>query len=351
MPPLDIGWSDDSRYLIYSRQSADFSKNQARQNGSELVSADVQTKQMKVLAPAIAWRNREPATARSLDGKRLAVPVQNKGRAAILLTNPDGAKQVMLKNEGAYIVDLLWSPNSQYIVYVAGVDGEEIPGIIGSPDYVDADLKHPPTAIPPKPGQPLSRLVIARADGSGEKAFTFQHIHILKWEPDKNLLLYLAGSADDNRVMALNPITGTSVALTDALPERIYHNTYYNAWGRWTFDTDAQRRFVVFTMSIDWAGIEGAGGGTNEGGVYLTAWDGSVRRQLNRNIRQAKIAMWSPDGRQMAFSGRDLSFIPTLEFYSYDGQRIWTIRKLPDADSLVELNWMSLVWIPCPPVR
>jgi hypothetical protein len=119
----------------------------------------------------------------------------------VLLTNADGSHQVLLKHEAADfktsrgipsspITDLHWSADGRYIAYVAGQDTYSI------------------ESSEPSASTETPRLVWAKADGSSEKALTYQNINILNWDAAKHLLIFTAGNGDVNYLMALNPVSG-----------------------------------------------------------------------------------------------------------------------------------------------
>lgn len=343
----DIGWSADSEVYVFSRPRGKFADQAAFQGRAptELVAAEPKTKTLHILASDIGLAIGRTPTVRTSNSSRLAVAIKQGGQSAVLLTNPDGSGQAILKTTGPSIRDLSWIADGQQVAYIAGDDRFSL---VATPQ--------------PNPVNPLlSHLVWANADGTHEKSLAFTHLHILSWQPEKKVLIYFAGDADNNKVFALDPKNGVSVALTPALSNRLFEGTlisslpegaYGIAVGNWQFFSDPQQRRVVLTSSVHFSGMEGESTSERRGGAtaYLSAWDGSALSTLKGASRYLGPIVWSPDGLMFAYTGEDSPGKEMIEVYSFEGQLLWEIANdRPANTDLVSMHMIieSPIWIPC----
>ena len=206
----------------------------------------------------------------------------------IHVISPDGTGKTNLTNLPAVYADLAWSPDGTKIAFASNRDLLLVPGLRQGPG-TQSPGSRPLPLRGPKP-----ELHIMNADGTGKTRLTFDEAFdgSPTWSPDGTRLAFQSDRDGDHEIYVIN-VDGTGLTqLTD--------NDRVDALPAWSPDGrhiafESNRVDAAFApfLNLDYD-------------IYIMNSDGAEQTNLNNSPEINFTApSWSPDGRYLAFDGRD----------------------------------------------
>jgi Tol biopolymer transport system component len=197
----------------------------------------------------------------------------------IYVMNSNGTGQTNLTRTKAGVGGGMWSPNRKKIAFSARSAGE----------------------------RSLDIYVIS-ADGTGETNLTRTKASsegTLSWSPDGKKITYLRGSDPSgeiyNDIYVMNSDGTRQTRLTKATDTKFFEAGFESpAWS-----PDGEKIAFMRTTRVDSVKSfpSSASPATGPSGLYVMKPDGTDLRKVSKGMSYAQSPLWSPDGKQIAFSG------------------------------------------------
>ena len=263
-------------------------------------------------------------------GAKIAFLTTGERGTDIYVINTDGTGRTNLTGYPASYLGLAWSPDGAKIAFATDRD---IHGSVSSqvPETQSEDKKLPqPKAIE-------SDIYVMNADGTGQTRLTFDQAvdGSPTWSPDGSRIAFQSDRDGNHEIYVVSVDGADLIRLTD--------NTQADVLPAWSPDG----RYIAFAAFTDTEFQSEFDGSWD---IYLMSPDGAERLNLTDTYGlDFTRPYWSPDGRYLAFEGRDANIMKTgnNEIYAMrmEGEYEYvalTENKTGDADLYVG----PVVWSP-----
>ena len=197
----------------------------------------------------------------------------------INVMNSDGTGQTNLTRTKAGVGGGVWSPNGKKIAFSARSTGER---------YLD--------------------IYVINASGTGETNLTRTKASsegAPSWSPDSKRITYLRGSDPSgeiyNDINVMNSDGSSQTRLIKATDTKNFEVGFESpAWS-----PDGEKIAFMRTTRVDFVNSppSSAVPATGPSGLYLMKPDGTGLRKLSKEMAYAQSPLWSPEGKEIAFSG------------------------------------------------
>jgi Tol biopolymer transport system component len=198
----------------------------------------------------------------------------------IYVMNSDGTGQTNLTRTKAGVRGCVWSPNGKKIAFVAARSA----------------------------GERSLDIFVTNADGTGETNLTRTKASTEaapSWSPDSKKITYLRGSDPSGELFTDIYVTksnGTSQTRLIKARDTKYLEAGFES-PEWSPDGE-KIAFIRTTRVVpDESAPSSAAPATGPSGLYTMNPDGTALRKLSKEMSYAQSPLWSPDGKQLAFSG------------------------------------------------
>ena len=198
----------------------------------------------------------------------------------IYVMNSDGTGQTNLTRTKAGVGGCVWSPNGKKIAYVAARSA----------------------------GERFLDIYVTNAAGTGETNLTRTKASTEaapSWSPDGKKITYLRGSDPSGEIyndIYLMNSDGTSQTRLIRAKDTKYFQAGFES-PEWSPDGE-KIAFIRTTRVVpEKSAPSSVAPATGPSGLYTMNPDGTALRKLSKEISYAQSPLWSPDGKQIAFSG------------------------------------------------
>jgi serine/threonine protein kinase/Tol biopolymer transport system component len=288
------------------------------------------------------------ATAISPDGKWLAYIADDKGEHGIFVRQlATGSEAVVVHGEEGEVNGLTFSPDGNYLYFVRLTPGtglgtlSMVPSIGGTPHPIVVDVDSPISFSPDgkqfafvRQQEAKSNLLIANADGSGEKPLVvlqgrprFDHSGPA-WSPDGKRIAVCRNSSGDEQNFELDTIDASTGAMA-RLGDRTWHFPSQLAW---LPDGSA----VVLPS--------GVGGGNFASQFWQVDYPDGAPHRITNDLNQYKGATITADGTTLATV--QVSYAGTLWLANFGTSSPLSPPKqitsgVTRADGLTGVTWLT----------
>jgi Tol biopolymer transport system component len=198
----------------------------------------------------------------------------------IYVMNSDGTGQTNLTRTKAGVGGCVWSPNGKKIAFVAARSARE--------RFLD--------------------IFVTNADSIGETNLTRTKASLEgapSWSPDSKKITYLRGSDPSGEIyndIYVMDSDGTSQTRLIKARDTKYFEAGFES-PEWSPDGE-KIAFIRTTRVVpDESASSSAAPATGPSGLYTMNPDGTALRKLSKEMSYAQSPLWSPDSKQIAFSG------------------------------------------------
>jgi Tol biopolymer transport system component len=197
----------------------------------------------------------------------------------IYVMNSDGTGQTNLTSTKTGVGGGMWSPNGKKIAYFARPDGER-----------------------------YSDIYVTNADGTGETNLTKTKANTEvapSWSPDSKKITYLRGSDPSgeiyNDIYVMNSDGTSQTRVIEARDTKYFEVGFESPL--WSPDGEKIAFRRTTRVVPDDNAPSSAAPATGPSGLYVMKPDGTGLMKLSKGMSYAQSPLWSPDGKEIAFSG------------------------------------------------